>query len=436
MNQAGVDLDVFTNRDAMRALLQSQMPGYAEGRLRIDALDFSEARQNTSIARNPCRMTLCYQLQVSELAVHRSGTQRLYAQVHRDSVSAASALAQHEASPLVAPAFGEALVHLPALNLLLWAWPNDPGLPQLPALLDPKLALRALPIAMTGAFEVELLRYVPKHRATLRYTVDAGAGRAPITLYAKTFRDDRAALIAQRFEHFWSLAQRDDAAPSVAQPLGHDPTTHTFWQASAAGLPLAHALSSANTRAWLGQVARALALLHSAPLAPALDATPRSVSHWIREVRRREEKLKRVDAALSARATRIADAIQTLARHQEARSFSLIHGDFHPDQIWIHEGRVVLFDFDEFTLGDPMEDVAEFVLKLCAAGAAPAQADAFVAAYAHAAPERFNKRSLDWHVAIQRLLQACRAFIYQQPDWRRVLEQRLADCESHLATLT
>ena len=30
-----------------------------------------------------------------------------------------------------------------------------------------------------------------------------------------------------------------------------------------------------------------------------------------------------------------------------ARPLSLIHGDFHPDQIWIHQGRVVLFDFDE-----------------------------------------------------------------------------------------
>ena len=33
-----VDLDRYTDSAAMQALLQAQLPGFAEGRLRIDAL--------------------------------------------------------------------------------------------------------------------------------------------------------------------------------------------------------------------------------------------------------------------------------------------------------------------------------------------------------------------------------------------------------------
>jgi aminoglycoside phosphotransferase (APT) family kinase protein len=162
----------------------------------------------------------------------------------------------------------------------------------------------------------------------------------------------------------------------------------------------------------------------------------RSVAHWVDETRRRREKLSRVDDALAERAARIAGAIEAGTSHQATRALSLIHGDFHPDQIWIHDGRVVLFDFDEFTLGDPMEDLAEFMLKLDATGATAARVSGFVAAYAQAAPQRFDARSLDWHLAIQQLLQASRAFTYQQPGWRVALQSRLAGCESRLATLS
>ena len=427
-----VDLDRYTDSAAMQALLQAQLPGFADGRLRIHALEVHGVRRNTSRERNPCPMTLRYRLQVRDTAQGRSGAQWLYAQVFRAGAGA-DAFARHERTALTSPAFGEPLVHLPALNLLLWALPNDPGLPQLPALLDPAQAARVLPGGARGELNVELLRYVPQHRATLRYTLaDRDATR---TLYAKTFCDARACDIDARFNYFWRLAQRDGNAPLVAEPLGYDAATRTVWQARAIGAPLLPLLLSPDGPRPMARVAQALALLHAAPLEASANATPRSVAHWLAETQRRQNKIERIDPALGARAARIAEAIEAHAAHPATRPLSLIHGDCHPDQFWVHEGRVVLFDFDEFTLGDPMEDIAAFVLKLEQAGAPQQLATRLIAHYAAAAPARFNARCLAWHLTIQSLLLVSRAFIYQQPGWTAELERRLAACEARAAAL-
>jgi aminoglycoside phosphotransferase (APT) family kinase protein len=432
-----LDLDTCTDVATMRALLQAQLPGYADGGLRIDALRVGKARRNTSLHRNPNPITLCYELQVSDPARGRAGTQRLYAQVFRAGL-AEPFYRQQDRSRLAPPAFGNALVLLPELNMVLWALPNDPGLPQLVTLLDPAYAVSwaALGIARSAyeRVQVELLRYEPQRRASLRYTLARRDGGAARTLYAKTFCDGQAEDIHRRFGHFWQLAH--PAAPLVAQPLAHCAETRTVWQAPAPGTPLLAALDSHDGAALMGGVARALVLLHDAPLALSAAAAPRSVAHWVAEVRRRQNKIGRAAPALAARVEHIADAIAARAGPQAARPLGLIHGDFHPEQVWVHEGRIVLFDFDEFTLGDPMEDLAEFVTKLEQAGTASELGSVLIDRYAACAPHRFDARSLAWHLAVQGLLQASRAFVFQQPGWPQELERRLARCEARVAALT
>lgn len=437
-------LDSCTDPDHMRQQLQDTLPGYGPDQLRITGLRVRDVRRNTSQRRNPCAMTLCYELQVSHTQKQQhqpqQGTQLLLAQVFRDPVAAASCAAL-DPSRLVRPAFGQALSHLPALNMVLWALPNDPALPQLAQLLDPAQAVALMPSSLQAptcsAVQVTMVRYAPQQRATLRYTLDGGVrkddaagaamGTPSRTVYAKTFHDDRAALIHQRFNHFWQLSLLDTQAPLVAQPLPLDGPTHTLWQDPAPGTPLLPWLSTADGPSLIVKVAQALALLHAAPLAPSLQATPRSAAYWVAEARRRQKKITRIDASLASQAACVADSIDTHAAHPAARTLSLIHGDFHPEQIAVHDGRIVLFDFDEFTLGDPMEDLAEFVLKLEALeGAAAALAPQLIQAYAAAAPQRFDRRCLDWHLTVQSLLQASRALVYQQPGWPQLLRQRLA----------
>ncbi len=431
-------LDQYSDAVAMLPLLQAQLPGFGDGGLRITGIRVHAARRSTSRERNPVPLSLCYELQVSDTLTGRSGTQTCFAQVYRPGL-AQVAHARVDARQLERPAFGEPLVLLPALNLLLWALPNDPDMPHLPALLDPARALQALPPAcgaeVGDTLQVELLRYAPQRRATLRYTLAAGNERPERAVYAKTFFDQRARDIHQRFDYFWQLAQRDPQAPLVAEPLGYDAATHSVWQASAQGLPLLQALATPQAPQLMERVAQALALLHAAPLQPSADAAPHSVPHWLAEVSRRRNKLDRIKPALAERTARIAATLTAQAARPAQRPLSLIHGDCHPDQLWVHEGRIVLFDFDEFTLGDPMEDLASFVLKLEQADLPETLGRTLVRAYAAAAPQRFNAQSLAWHLAIQSLLQVSRAFIFQRPGWAEELERRLAAAETRTLAL-
>jgi hypothetical protein len=445
-----LNLDMYRDASLMQSLLQKQLPGFAEARLRIDALEISKVRRNTSRRRNPCPMTLCYTLQVSDLAQGRTGTQMLYAKVFHDNLAESFYEQQHRAG-LVTPAFGEAFVLLRELKMVIWALPNDPDLPQLATLLNITQVGQLLPWAAIPAsqhvshsnMQIELLRYEPQARATLRYTLQQTQQRSlphndsseQRVLYAKTFCDNRARDIHDRFDYFWQRAQTDFDAPLVAQPLGFCATTKTLWQASAPGKSHLQSIDQHNGREFIGRVARALAQLHNAPLALAHSATPRSVMHWVTEARLRQKRVSRIDPLQAARVTRVADAVAAHAVAQGARPMSLIHGDFHPAQIWVHEGRIVLFDFDEFTLGDPMEDLAAFVLKLEQIDTIANLSSTFIEAYAACAPDRFDQLSLNWHLTVQSLVQMSRAFTFQQPGWREELARRLARGEALAAAL-
>jgi aminoglycoside phosphotransferase (APT) family kinase protein len=178
-------------------------------------------------------------------------------------------------------------------------------------------------------------------------------------------------------------------------------------------------------------VTHTLPALHAPPLAGS--AAERTLAHGVAEARRRQKKIARIEPALAQRAAAVADAIEHGAARLAPRPASLIHGDFHIGQVGVHEGRIVLFDFDEFTLGDPMEDLAECAAKL--ETASPLLAHSLIDGYAHHAPQRFDHQRLQWHLTVQHLQDASRAFAFQRPGWAAELESRLACAEAHAAIL-
>ena len=380
-------------------------------------------------------------LDCRDAATGRRRTERYYAKAFRDGTST-SAFAGADQSELAASAFGAPLSLVTALDMLLWAWPNDPSLPQLARLLDPDRLPAALPQGVNvlghAAGGAEVLRYEPERRATLRCTmVAAGAAGPESVVYGKTFCDENSALaLLERFEYFWQLSQVDAAAPCVGRPLGWDRSTRTFWQAAAPGQPLMGQAHAVDELTGFEAIGRALAKLH---LAPLQTSAQRSTVHWLAEAQRRVQKIGRAAPDLAGRAQSLAAMLETNAMHLPRARQTLIHGDFHPDQVWLHRDRVVFFDFDEFALGNPMEDLAEFIVKLEQQGGTAtrrqSQVESLLAGYCAVAPRFFNEQWLQWHRAVQTLLQASRAFIYQQPDWRTLVNARLAASEQLASAL-
>ena len=346
---AAFALDDCLNPEAVRPLLQQALPAYTGSRWIVDKVRVKGARRSSSRHRNPVPLTLRYELDVRDAVNGRTDQLQFYGKVYRNGASAQAAN-------------GAPALHLPQLDMLLWAWPADPGLPQLQALLDPAQTQRWWG---ESAQTVSVPRYQPEARATLCYTRAPGAKGIAATeaLYAKTFCDGRAALIHQRFAHFWEIACRDEAAPNVAQPLGYCDDTRAFWQAQAAGVPLTRALVTAPSAALAARLAEAIAAVHAAPVTLA-GHEPHDTGHWLTEIRLRHKKIARVAPELADCAAHVAEVLQQASAHLPPNPMTLIHGDCHPDQMWLDGERVVLFDFDEFALGDPMEDLAAFVTKL------------------------------------------------------------------------
>jgi hypothetical protein len=415
-------VEACLDTDRMAQVLQHHLPDCVVGGSRIESLQVTKVRRNASRRRNPQLLSLCYELVLRDASTDRALAQTWFARVYREAGDAGL----HR---------GPETVNLPSLGMVLWRWPHDPGLPQLAGLLD---VTQAAAWWGAQAHEVSAIRYEPGDRATLKYTQDVELADAPFdaaprqrlrSLFAKTFHDDRGRAIHQRFAHFWTLAQADPSAPLVPEPLGYCADSRTLWQAKARGTPLVQCLDLSHNDALPIATARAIAQLHAQPLSLAGAAT-RHRDHWLQEIERRCRKVARAAPEFADRAARLLASLAMASAQLPEPPASLIHGDFHPEQVWIDEGRVVLFDFDEFAAGDPMEDLAEFVVKLGPIDPGARFATLLLAAYAQASPGQFSQRRLHWHLAVQQLLQASRAFVFQIEGWRGHLELRLARAEA------
>jgi hypothetical protein len=418
--------------------LRTGLPDCVQGRLSLLGLRVRQVRRSSSRRRHPHPAMLCVDLDVHEPARAAGGVQRLYGKAYRDGASAA-AYAQACQATWARPEFGPALAHLPALDMLWWAWPNDPGLPQLPLLMDPQRAQAALPAALQGqrVLQVQALRHEPEARATLCCDLQGPGGRTQ-RIYGKTFCDIRGAAIHQRFVQMWAQTTRHPQAALVAQPLGYDSATHTVWQSAAPGRPLMAPGGEPELLEALQALGAALAQLHGQG-APA-QLPHRSVAHGLQALTRRRDKIERVAPELAQRVATVAQALESGAATLPAPLETLIHGDMHPEQVWVHKGRVLLFDFDEWALGNPMEDLAAFITRLqqlpTTVSVAEARVHALLLGHRCAAPGLWQPGWLRWQLALQSLLQASRAFIFQLPGWPQALAERLARAEFQAATLT
>jgi len=400
-------IETCLDPEAMRGQLQPLLaPGGAIAQVRI-----AKAHRSASRRREPHPLLVLYEVDLRAPG-QAPRTLRCYGKVCRAGVEAHAPLAAQSGA-----------MRLPQLALLLWPWPADAGLPQLSGLLQPQ-ATR--PFWGEAAQAVDVLRYEPECRATLRY---GRSGRD--ALYAKTFSDGRGAAIHARFAWFWERSRADARAPRVARPLHYASAERTLWQQAAAGTPLAAWLARDGNGPWAAPLAYAIATVHAVP-AQLADPAVQDPAHWLREAGRRQRKIARALPQLAARADATLAAIERAAAGLPHCTPVTIHGDFHADQAWFDGERIVLFDFDEFVLGDPMQDLAAFLVRLPGEAAPQPARTPWIAAYALQAPAQFCPVRLAWHLAVQQLLRASRAFVFQLPGWRGELQRRL-ECAEALA---
>jgi thiamine kinase-like enzyme len=145
---------------------------------------------------------------------------------------------------------------------------------------------------------------------------------------------------------------------------------------------------------------RLAAALHGSDARPARRRSARGI---LRSLRRKAERISRLDSALGANVDRVVAALED-SRGIE-RQLVPCHGDFSPRNVLAGTDRSVLIDWDRFQLADPARDVAYFGtwcwVDRMRRGETPSWSvlEGVTAAYEALRPGAAVAARLDYHVA-------------------------------------
>ncbi len=397
------------DKDFMAAALQRHLPECVAGHWQILDCRIQHPRYKTY--RSPENLgksflSLVYQVQgrdpVSALIEHRLIYARAFlgklsqlrfeqAQIHNQS---------------------DSLIHVAELGLVGWRFPDDPAMPWLTDVLNaPHIGDSSTPITA-----IEIINYRPETRCTARYQIQAADSSVIETVYGKTYVDNRGWAI---YQNLLSLQAQTAKSFVLPQALGYDLEHQTLWLQALPGEALSKALLAPQPVLPVDTLVKALAGFHRLKL---LDLQTITAKQQLQEWQKKA-------GTLSYAYPEITKPLQALLSYLQSncptvQALSLIHGDFHIDQLAIMpNGCLALFDYDELALGSPLQDLANFAADLYNYPLAIAQLDKWVielfAAYSAASLQPVTDIEFLWHLRGQLLTRAYRSHIQQKPDTAR-----------------
>jgi len=427
----------WVNADTAKRRLQAHLPCFSDGKLEITACKLGYTWYKTY--QNPrslgkTTLSLCYDLQVRVPSTKKSGEQRLYAKVYLENRSQL-AFEQSGTSGFVRPAYGLPCCHLPEFDMIVWAFPNDPVLSQLPECSDPEkvphyFPYDTLPSGLNGPedllkVEVDVVHYRPEVRCTTRYLLRWGSEDAPKTacLVGKTFKDEQGLILLERAKVL--LEENKDQPESflVARPLGYTASIKTLWQQGLEGLPLPDAIEAGNIQILMPRLAKGLACFHQSAFKSPLRI---SLQDHLAEIRKKITKLKRAFPQFEKRLQVILSRLEREVDGLRPLPETLIHADFSVQQVLVCGERLACFDFDEFTMGDPAQDVANFIVDVHFRGYALALVEKmiplFLKAYEDKARLKIPGAGLQWYLRVLFVTKAYRYYLQRRPQLEAQIE--------------
>ncbi len=321
----------------------------------------------------------------------------------------------------VQPALGEAVISLPRLRLLLYAFPNDPKLKlftaaKLQEWLTANLRLvwreaRYEPSWRVVQAEVESLRYVPGKRFTGRgraSVANAEGGARELRFIVKQLKDEKAAKKSYRnLVKLWASwpgpAQRESRPPiRFPRPLAYDERYAAVFLEELPGENLWEVFLRTGDLTLIRQAGSLLAQLHRSK-----RRVPKRVSRhgeW-RENRPVIAALQRAFPELRPRLLRCWREWRSAAK-SACEPEVLLHGSFRLNHIFVHQGELALIDLDSLRLGPPAYDVANLISSLyyleglgqITARQRLAITQHLVAGYAEQSPHRITAEEVGWYL--------------------------------------
>jgi thiamine kinase-like enzyme len=424
----------FTDADAMGAVWRKQLPSLLDKPFEFTACNVQYARCRIYLNPNSWHksfLCVCYEFEAAP-ARDTSYNPMTYGRAYLHGRS-------RDEFAVLTPLNGAHLV--PELDMIVWNFPDDPHLPQLRELLDVKRVARHFPYANLSLapdaivdIKVDVVRYRPEQRCILRYEIIYGANRDQCVLYAKVFADDNGERVIARMQHCHAAATA--LGVRIARPLGYSAAIRIVWQEELTGTSLTAALDAGDYEAPMAAIGHCLARLHAADL-PMQKTITRDAR--LADARKKANKLAQMLPDLADDLDTIIACAQAELPLLPSAKQAVIHGDMHCGQFLITaDGALALFDFDEWSHGDPAQDLADLIVDLHVSRLArgivtewnqtlsSGHSLALLAGYRRSANWRVSNEEIAWHARLQLINKAYRTTIQQEPRWREKVPLLLA----------
>ena len=304
--------------------------------------------------------------------------------------------------------------YLAGLNMCVWAFPYDPALNGLDALVDPdylaglfdrqRAELHLAPQNKLGSAHTKLIKYVAEDRCTLRHELHV-EDRENIVVFSKTLTEnDRPEQLFNAMRVIYR-ALNDLAGSMIApEPLFYLPELQTFFMEGLRGENADDSLDKIDLARAGKEIGAGIACIHQTHIDGLKPLPDRAVLDNVEKALRNLENLDPVYRQ------RIESMIERLeARLPELPAFPdvPIHTAFRISQLLVVDKKFALIDFDGFALGNPLLDVASFIsylLYLPVKGRLSMEQSVFFIrnfceAYAANAPWGLPENALAWHTA-------------------------------------
>ncbi|MDC4206932.1 MAG: aminoglycoside phosphotransferase family protein (plasmid) [Candidatus Manganitrophus sp.] len=430
------------NRSKMKALFQAEF--FPEGRFRIEACSIERVKYKPG---KNC--LVCYRLEIRDRMTQQVFTQRLSTRIFEKG-GAISRFKKAQLQNGVMPVLGRGVSHLPALDMVVWVFPNDRKLQGLPKITDSiYLKEKLLPDLMRSAFgpewiiselSNEVVHYVPEHTCTVRVSLrlkNSESNRTKVmTLYGKTYYNEEGREAHRMMAQLWDAEIRRTEQFRMAEPLGYDPKTKSLWQI---GLPGGTLLDQEMTApcfpTLLEGAAASVSALHHSGLSCSRSV---DLSDWVVKLEEMRRVLPTVWPSCREMLHPLVDRLALQSKQFKTHSAVTLHGDLHFKNFLVDGEKVSLIDLDNLCHGAPLQDIGSFLAGLFYRGIlkqTPIEriekiGDLFVRYYEKRVPWTVSRSELGWYTAAALINErAFRCLTRLKPGRREILDRliRLAD---------
>lgn len=354
-------MEAATDPSVVKEALQTQHPSFAESDFHIDTVHTISHRYKDGIGCNVWYFVRAKQQDIHNIHQHIFIGKIKLSNGKNDVESGSGVNFSKSKNGVV--------INLPPdLSMVVTEFPRGPEMGHLPALFDSQFLIKLFnkhldfpPNTTLVDIGTQLIKHVQGKRCTFCHTLRFHDSQQRV-IYSKSLRAKSSG------ERMFSIIQTLRRAPVCAdgliiipQPLFFEPQLNAVFVQGLDGVNADNSLAAFDLDAAVTEIGAAIVGVHRC----RLDNLPNRPAHYIlSQVAKLKDLLGKQDASCLPRVAALAGKLSEKYSGLTHVSATPIHGAFRLSQLLLVGDRFALVDFDGFEFGNPISDVASFVVHL------------------------------------------------------------------------